>query len=506
MAKISARTAPRTQVPTFTLSANQPRDIAADAIVINTAPAKGKTVEIVSHGFTPAQSSRLAQEITSLGGTGKSGEVITLPSGSAIKAPLIVAVGLGDFRKNWNAEQYRRGIGNAVRSLTRAKKIVIAAGHDTDHLYDSTLAAALAAYSFSSYSKTDKGTRPSTIVLALPVAITPALRTAVKDATTVATSMYLVRDLINTPPNDLAPADLAQAAKDSVDELPVTVKIWDEKALAADNCGGILGVGMGSSRKPRLVKMTYAPKGAKASLSLIGKGITFDTGGISIKPASKMHEMKADMSGAATVIGAVKAIAALGLNVKVTGWVAAAENMPSSTAQRPGDVLTTFDGTTVEVLNTDAEGRLVLADAIGMSVLDKPDLMIDIATLTGAQRIALGRRTAGVMGNNDDARTHVVEAANLVGDEVWPMPLPSELRETLDSDTADIANIGDGLGGMLSAAVFLKEFVPDSQPWVHIDVAGPAFNDAAAYGYTPKGGTAALMRTFVKIAQNMSEA
>ena len=286
--------------------------------------------------------------------------------------------------------------------------------------------------------------------------------------------------------------------------LPVTVKIWDEKALKADGCGGILGVGLGSSRPPRLVKMTYSPKGATSHLSLVGKGITFDTGGISIKPASKMHEMKADMSGAAAVIGAVQAIATLGLNVQVTGWIAIAENMPSGSAQRPGDVLTTFDGTTVEVLNTDAEGRLVLADAIGMSVKEKPDLMIDVATLTGAQRIALGRRMAGVMSNTDAAREQVVAAATKAGEEAWPMPLPKDLRETLKSETADIANIGDGLGGMLSAGVFLREFVPDSQPWVHIDVAGPAYNDAAPFGYTPKGGTGSMVRTFVEIAREMA--
>jgi leucyl aminopeptidase len=250
--------------------------------------------------------------------------------------------------------------------------------------------------------------------------------------------------------------------------------------------------------------MTYAPKGAKAHLSLIGKGITFDTGGISIKPASKMDEMKADMSGSAAVIAAVSAIAGLGLNLKVTGWVAAAENMPSGTAQRPGDIVTTFDGTTVEVLNTDAEGRLVLADAIGMSVREKPDLMVDIATLTGAQRIALGRRIAGVMSNTESARDQVVAASGMVGEEMWGMPLPTYLRETLKSQTADIANIGDGLAGMLSAGVFLQEFVPDSQPWVHIDVAGPAYNDVAPYGYTPKGGTGAGVRTLVQIARELS--
>ena len=214
--------------------------------------------------------------------------------------------------------------------------------------------------------------------------------------------------------------------------------------------------------------------------------------------------MKADMSGAAAVIAAVQAIASLELPIAVTGWVPAAENMPSGTAQRPGDVLTTYGGKTVEVLNTDAEGRLILADALGMAVEESPDLIVDVATLTGAQRIALGSRTAGVMANDDDARNRVIDAADTAGEAMWPMPLPDDLRASLDSATADIANIGDRMGGMLSAGVFLREFVPEDQPWVHIDIAGPAYNDKSPYGYTPKGGTGAAVRTFVELAENMS--
>jgi leucyl aminopeptidase len=263
-------------------------------------------------------------------------------------------------------------------------------------------------------------------------------------------------------------------------------------------------VGQGSANPPRLVRLDYAPAGATRHLALVGKGITFDTGGISIKPAASMDEMKADMAGAAAVIGAVQAIAELELNVRVTGWVPAAENMPGGAAQRPGDVITVFGGTTVEVLNTDAEGRLVLADALGLAIRESPDLIIDAATLTGAQRIALGTRTAGVMSNSDAARTAVCEAADRAGELMWPMPLPDDLRQSLESSTADIANIGERLGGMLTAGVFLNEFVPPTQPWVHIDMAGPAFNDKGAYGYTPKGGTGATVRTFVQVAAEMA--
>lgn len=498
---------PLPNLPSFSLTINKPKDIPADVLLVNTAPAKGSAVELVAHGFTPAQIKRIETDIANLGGTGNQGEVITLTGVVGVKAPLIVAVGLGNFRKNFDLEDFRRALGNGIRSLGGQKKVAISGSHSPEHIYATVLAVGLASYSFNTYrskSKSAHKTLPSNFVISLPVAISAEFRRAVKDAATVVGAVFLARDLVNTPPNDLPPAELAERTKTALTGLPVIVKIWDEKALLADGCGGILGVGLGSARPPRLVKMTYAPKGAKAHLSLVGKGITFDTGGISIKPATKMHEMKADMSGAAAVVGAMQAIATLGLHVKVTGWIAVAENMPSGTAQRPGDVLTTFDGTTVEVLNTDAEGRLVLADALGMSVTEKPDLIIDVATLTGAQRIALGRRIAGVMGNTDLSRDNVVAAAQFVGEEAWSMPLPADLRESLNSDVADIANIGDGMGGMLSAGVFLREFIPDSQPWVHIDVAGPAYNDAAAYGYTPKGGTGAMVRAFVQVASNLA--
>ncbi len=493
-----------TSFPDFTLTDTKPKDIIADALIVNTTPGNGTSVELVAHGFTPAQAKRLATEIKHLGGTGKNGEVIKFASGAGIKAPVIVAVGLGDFRKNFDLEQFRRAIGNGVRALSGTKKVAISGGHSAEHVDATVIACALAAYTFNEYKSKPTTSGVGSFVVSIASEINSEMTTALTQAQHVARSIYLARNLINTPPNHLAPADLASAAKKALASLPVTVKIWDEKALAADGCGGILAVGLGSSRPPRLIKMTYAPRGAKAHLSLIGKGITFDTGGISIKPAAKMDEMKADMSGSASVIAAMAAIAHLGLKVKVTGWVAAAENMPSGTAQRPGDILTTFDGTTVEVLNTDAEGRLVLADAIGMSVLEKPDLMIDIATLTGAQRIALGRRIAGVMSNTDAARERVITASAIAGEEMWGMPLPADLRETLTSESADIANIGDGLAGMLSAGIFLQEFVPDSQPWVHIDVAGPAYNDSAPFGYTPKGGTGAGVRTFVQIARELS--
>jgi len=488
----------------LSLAKTKPAATTAESLIVTITPGRGKKVVVHGEGLTAAQATKISEALQAVGASGKTGEVTTIPAPVGIKAGTVVSVGLGERSKDTTGEQLRRGIGSAVRGSTGKKKIAILPPDlDASTLADVAIAARLGAYAFTAFkSDAPASSKPvSSVAVLVPTGAKDAA-VIIERAETVGEAVAFTRDLVNTPPNALAPADLAQAAKESVAGLPVTVKIWDEKALERDRCGGILGVGKGSSRPPRLVRMTYAPKGATSHIALVGKGITFDTGGISIKPAANMDEMKADMSGAAAVIGAMRAIASLGLPIKVTGWVPAAENMPSGTAQRPGDVLTTHSGKTVEVLNTDAEGRLVLADALGMAVEDKPDLIVDVATLTGAQRIALGSRTAGVMANDDDARARVVGSADAAGEAMWPMPLPEDLRPSLDSATADIANIGDRLGGMLSAGVFLKEFIPADQPWVHIDIAGPAYNEKSPYGYTPKGGTGAAVRTFVELAEN----
>jgi leucyl aminopeptidase len=369
----------------------------------------------------------------------------------------------------------------------------------------------LGAYSYDAYRVDSKSSQKSPvdrITLHVADAKDSSTTAAVARAKAISSAVNFARDLINAPAADMPPAVLAQSGAEAVGNLPVEVEILDEKALAAGGYGGILGVGKGSMNPPRMARFAYRPEGATAHLALVGKGITFDTGGISIKPSASMHEMKADMSGAAAVIATVQAVAALGLPVSVTGYVCTAENMPSGKAQKPGDVLHTYGGKTVEVLDTDAEGRLVLADGLVRAQEDKPDVIIDIATLTGAQTIALGSRTAGIMANDDDLREAVFDAANRAGESMWPMPQPEELRANLDSLVADIANIplsGRRDGGMLSASIFLREFVPDSQRWAHLDIAGPAYNGYGAWGYTPKGGTGYAVRTLVQIAEDMAD-
>ncbi|MDG2497066.1 MAG: leucyl aminopeptidase [Aquiluna sp.] len=323
-------------------------------------------------------------------------------------------------------------------------------------------------------------------------------------ALNLASRICAAREIINTPANDLWPAKLAELVTAQSAGLPVTVEIWDEAKLEQEGCGGILGVGLGSDRGPRLIKISY--NGGGQHLGLVGKGITFDTGGLSLKPAESMVGMKYDMAGAATVMAAVLAIAERNLAVTVTALLCVAENMPSGRAMRPGDVLKMRNGKTVEVLNTDAEGRLVMADGLSILTEMKVDHIVDVATLTGAATIALGTRYAGIMGHGA-APDLVSSAAATSSEAMWQMPLPAELRPLLDSDIADLTNvkIGNRAGGMLIAGWFLSEFVEKDSSWAHIDIAGPANNDGAPYGSTSKGASGVAIRTLVQLAENLAK-
>ncbi len=328
---------------------------------------------------------------------------------------------------------------------------------------------------------------------------------AAERALVVAEEVARARDLINTPPNALSPADFAAVVEAAAPEYGVTAEVLDEQALRDGGYGGIMGVGQGSATPPRLVRVAYTHPGASATLSLVGKGITYDSGGLSLKPVGHNETMKCDMSGAAAVFSAVVAAARLGLEVNVTGWLALAENMPSGGAVRPGDVLTMYSGKTVEVLNTDAEGRLVMADALARACEESPDALVDVATLTGAMVLALGKRTFGVLSDDDAFRELLHETAGQAGEQSWPMPMPAELAEGLKSPVADLANVGERMGGGLSAGLFLKEFVAEGTRWAHLDIAGPAFHEGAPYGYTPKGGTGSAVRTLIRLAERIAD-
>ena len=473
---------------------------ASDAIIVGVSPGR-RNPSVVGDGLSPAAKRSVQSSLQALKATGSLGEVHTIARVGGVKADVVVAVGLGE---DDDRESLRRAVGNAVRSASGYRRITITLPvGDPEAVTDIATAALLGAYQFNEFRTKAKPT-PTRITIYTKNARAREFTLALHRAEIIGSAVNRARDLVNTPPGHLPPAELATRAKEAVRDLPVKVQIRDEKALATGGFGGILAVGQGSAHPPRLITMTYAPRGATTHLALVGKGITFDSGGLSLKPAKAMETMKCDMGGAAAVLSAVTAIAELKLPIAVTGYVPTAENMPSGTAQRPGDVITIYGGKTVEVLNTDAEGRLILADALVLATESEPDYIVDAATLTGAAMVALGSRLTGVMSNDDDFRERVFTAAEDSGEAAWQMPLPRDLRASMDSPIADIANIGDRMGGMLVAGLFLSEFVPGDLPWTHLDIAGPAFNEGGPYGYTPKGGTGAAVRTFISLAEDLA--
>jgi len=314
----------------------------------------------------------------------------------------------------------------------------------------------------------------------------------------VAEAVNAARDLVNEPGGDLTPPVFADRARGLCEAGGVAVEVLDKAGIEEAGLGGLLGVNRGSLHEPRFVRMTHEPEGATAHVVLVGKGITFDAGGLSIKTADGMVGMNGDMGGGAAVVATLSAVADLDVPVKVTGLVPMTDNMLGPDATRPGDVLTMANGGTVEVINTDAEGRLILADALAVACREEPDAVIDLATLTGACMVALGGRIAGLMGNDDGLVERVERSAESAGERVWHLPLPGDYAKDLESPVADVKNIGKRYGGALTAGLFLQRFVEDGVPWAHLDIAGPAWLDDAD-GENPKNGTGFGVRTLLEL-------
>ncbi|HEY0808404.1 MAG TPA: leucyl aminopeptidase [Pseudonocardiaceae bacterium] len=495
--------------PKLSLSGNQPAEVtelAVDTLVVGTIQtADGPTLAPGADAVDAALAGRLLELLVTLGATGKADEVVKLPTLGKLTAGVVLATGLGkaDAGGALSAEQVRRASGAAARALTSVKRAgTVLSTIDLGAAVEGTI---MGAYRFDRYKSTNGDHPVSRVELVSPAeGSAKEHKATLKAATAIAESVTFTRDLINTPPNDLFPATFAERAAELAGANGVEVEVLDEKALRKEGYGGILGVGAGSSRPPRLVRLRYKGSKPRAKVALVGKGITFDTGGISLKPPANMDQMTSDMSGAAAMVATVVLAAKLRYPLEVTATVPMAENMPSGTAYRPGDVLTMYGGKTVEVLNTDAEGRLILADAIVRACQDEPDYLIETSTLTGSQLVALGNRTAGVMGS-DEFRDRVASIARASGEGGWAMPLPDELRADLDSKLADIANVtSHRWGGMLVGGLFLKEFVPDGVQWVHVDVAGPAYNTGGPWGYTGKGGTGVPVRTMAAVLADIA--
>lgn len=441
-------------------------------------------VETLGEGFT-----RLLDEAEFDGGAGQSVSYHT----GALEPHTVVAIGLGD---DPDSEALRQAAGKLGRAKKKAESIAIGLPSNAD-VGAVVEGVVLSQYTFTRYVSDASESSTESLIL-----IADQDDAAVERALVESEATMLARDLINTPAADKAPTAIEAMVTELAHEAGFRLVVHDKEALVAGGYGGVLGVAAGSDRPPRLLEMWHEPEDADRLVVLVGKGITFDSGGLSIKPASGMETMKTDMSGAAAVIGAMSAIARLGLGIKVLGLTPLTDNMPGPLATKPGDILTTRNGTTIEVLNTDAEGRLVLADALALGVEHGPIAMIDIATLTGACKVALGEKIGGAMGNDDDLIDRTVSAGDSVGERLWPLPLPDDYRVLVDSPIADMKNTGGRFGGALTAGIILSEFVGDV-PWVHLDVAGPARWPENEH-YQTKGGSGFGVRTLVALVEDLA--
>lgn len=481
--------------PILSAVSSAPAETEADVLVVGVRPGvDGGPATAVDADFLGDL------DLAAIGVTGAKDQLVRLP-GTGVAASSVALVGLGS---GTDAAAVRSAAGSAVRQLPLVESIAIALPTDSTELVEAALeGAALGSYVFTTHKGT--GTTGPVRGDQRIAVVTPAgVEVDTTRASVVAEAASTVRDLVNTAAGDLGPSDVADVAVAQAEGLPLTVEVLDEHQLEAQGFGGIAGVGRGSVRPPRLVVVRYAPESASKHLALVGKGITFDSGGLSLKPAASMLGMKTDMTGAATVLAVAVAAAKLGLDTKVTAWLCLAENMPSGSATRPGDVLTLKNGKTVEVTNTDAEGRLVLGDGMAAASLEHPDAIVDVATLTGAQVVALGDRTTGLMGS-DDLVAQVRSIADAVAEPIWPMPLPEELDARLASDVADMVNatVGNPAGGMLLAGKFLERFVGEGIPWAHLDIAGPSEHKGGGYGWLGKGATGVMVRTLISLAEEL---
>jgi len=502
----------------LTLVDTDPADLAADALVIGI-HCRGDEGELLlatgAESIAAAFDGKLVSILKLLGATGVQGEVTKLATLGTVAAPVVAAVGLGTADAAPAPETLRRAAGAAVRALAGVGRVALLLPVDDEPDLADIRALAegalLGAYRFSGYkTRPQPGRRDPVEVVSVhvPDAVDTAVQAEIDRAAIVTGAVVQARNWVNTAPNDLRPPVFADAVAAAARDAGLDVEVLDEVALREGGYGGITAVGQGSQAPPRLVRIAYTPDAVDEPrrVALIGKGITFDTGGVSIKPAQGMWEMKADMAGAAAVAATMLAVAALRPAVAVTAYLPMAENMPSGSAYRPGDVVTMYGGTKVEVLNTDAEGRMILGDAMARACADGCDYLVETSTLTGGQIIALGKRIAGVMGTPAFC-DRVKAAGEEAGEPAWPMPLPDDVRKGMESEVADISQTNaamDRAGHMLQGGVFLSEFVDEGVDWAHIDVAGPGYHSGEPFGYWAKGGTGVPVRTLLELLDDVA--
>ena len=486
---------------TFSFTTDAPAKVAAALLIVPVfqGPEPGP-------GVAPLH---LAETYAAAKLTGKRGEdlLVTHRPGDRFAADAVLMLGVGP-KDDFTLETARRALGRAGSTARRfgIAATTVAQAFSGRHAAEAVGAVAeglaLGAYRFDRY-RTKKQDRTAglkkVVVLGSARWDARSATAALKRADIVADAVCWARDLVNTPAGDMPPAQIAREAQAMARKHGLTCKVWNEAQLAQGGFGGILGVGRGSVNPPRMIEISYRGAGRATPIALTGKGIAFDSGGLSIKDAKGMETMKDDMGGAASILAAMKAIARLKPKINVIAAIPCSENMPSGSAQKPGDVIVHRGGTTSEVLNTDAEGRLVLADSLAYLVEKGPQLVIDTATLTGACVVALGERIVGAFTNDDALVREVIDAGDATGEAIWQLPLHQDYRRLIDSNVADVKNIGDRYGGAISAAWFLAEFVGDT-PWVHLDIAGPAWSFSGT-DLGPKGATGAPVRTLVRFVE-----
>jgi leucyl aminopeptidase len=470
-------------------------EISVDAVVVAAFKSSdGPTLSSDAQKLDDALGGELSEHLTHTGFKGKVAEVALVPTLGRVKARTIVVAGLGE-NDEAGRNEVMRAAGSAARRLTDRSTIASALHSDVsdgDAVASATEGFLLGSYKFTIYKSDPHPSKIERIAM-----LGGAANDLIERGIATADATILARDLTNEPADTIYPETLAERAREVADVGALDFEVLDETQLEERGFGGLIAVGKGSARPPRFIVMRYKPEGeARQTLAIVGKGITFDSGGLSIKPAGSMETMKTDMGGAAAVIGAMSALSKLKPQVEVLGLVASAENMVSGRSVKPGDVIKHYGGGTSEVLNTDAEGRLVLADALAYACERNVDAIVNVATLTGAIMIALGPKATGLFSNDDGLREEVAAAAVRAGERVWPMPLYDDYRSDIDSEIADIKNTSSRWGGAIKAALFLRNFVAKGVPWAHLDIAGPARNDTA-YDEVPKGGSGVATRTLI---------
>ena len=489
----------------ISLARTAPLDTAAELAAVGVAEGEIRR-DVVVRALGKALGTSFSRLLKRSEFSGKKGQMLEVPTTSAVRPAIVLLVGLGDAASVTSAD-VRRLAAKAARACLggRATSLTVAL---PEGVVGAIRAAAegvvLGAYAFEPYKTGDRRSKFPLERASLLVSgsVTAAARAEAALGQRVGESICVARDLINEPPNELYPDALARRAAAMCKESGLACTVLDDQALLKKGMKLLAAVGQGSSHKPRFVHMTYRPEGVSKGtvlkkLVFVGKGLTFDTGGICLKPAPGMEEMKGDMGGAANIIGLMSACAAAKPHAEIHGLIACAENMPDGLAYRPGDIFGSLDGKTVEIINTDAEGRLALADALAYGRALAPDFMLDNATLTGACVVALGPTTSGFYASRDALAAAMKTAAEAAGEAMWHMPLIEDLKDQLKSDWADLKHVGDRWGGSITAALFLREFVGDT-PWIHVDIAGPSMA-SKAYDVYAKGGTGHGVLTYLRL-------